>query len=321
MRNIGLLLALAFSVFACSHKDHSDPSGSGTRGGGDVCEIDYRAQLANALVWLKSRAPENLDPKDYERIRSIPMELSTMVSVHCSVEPIFVGDVRKTAYTEQTGISTFSTRIDPNMWFAAASSVRGGLATHEVLVMFGIEKTGDYHLSDTYLGTDISAVVGTFECRKVIWEKNEFILSLVAHDTEDYSEMAYTLSLTFNLGSSKGVPAHTNRLVVASDLNCEFSELDQNLFSCFQNHSSGGAFELVAEMADAGMVRELRVFWSALENPPMLLEEARAKVHDYKRIELDRPMEGAIVIPLGNSTLGLPLDEPGATRCKTSLVL
>lgn len=322
MKNLILVLAAVLAIFGCSRDDHSDPSGSGTRGGGDVCEIDFNAQLGKALIWLKSRPKDLMDfkPGDYEKIQAIPTFLTDHVKVFCVTEPIVDAGIRKTAYTTQLGPQEWRTNIDPNMWFAAESNVRGGLTIHEVLVMYGIEKTGDYHLSDTYDGTDLTPIVGSLVCKKTIWQDNQFTLNLDARNLDDLSLLAYTMVVTLKVGGNKLGPEHINRLFVADDLSCEFSERDQNLFSCYQRHQTG-AVELVAEMVDSGMGRELRIFWDAIENPVMKAEEARAKTAEYLIYQLVKPIRGAVVIPLGNSTLGLPLDDPRATRCKTHMAL
>ncbi len=307
---------LLIALTACSKDGERSPEqeGSGTRGGGDACEIDYRSHLISAFHWLTSQEGQStMTSPEKAKIASLPKDFTDRIAVSCSTDPIVLDGIRKTALSESLADGRYTTRVDPNLWFTAPSATRRGLAAHEVLILLGIEQTGDYHISAFLKDLDIFATVEKLECRKTIWENHEFLLELQGSNFENFAEIRYSAVVTFKVGSL----AKTTRLELSKSLSCMFSDTQDYLFTCYEQLRSGvGGSHPALEIVNSGMGIELRMYWENLREPSIDLAGAQRALSEYAPISIGRMVPGALSIALGSASFEYALDDPRATRCQ-----
>lgn len=262
----GLGLAAVMMLLPFGVKADGGGGGEHTGGGGDLCEIDYRSHSVLALDWLRKVGFGILAMEEFHRLApllSVDPERSHTIdrylilsplrfSGSCMSTPLLLNGVEKSAVTEVVGrVGTkdfkFRTKVNRGLWWRASSAAKVTLACHEILVMAGIEKTGDYHICGQFelrlrqplpvknvSCSSFDPEVGGRARKEVLTirvEKAEVGFAFVAElrDTSKASEEVFKILTQLDLRT--WVPREVFRHRLAS---CAFGAIDPRVFRCDQ---------------------------------------------------------------------------------------
>lgn len=309
MNRIILALLLTLTT-ACGRQNTgtTDEEGTGTRGGGDVCELDYSAHLQNAKIWLTESGQQWLSQDEKTKVAPLNQAWLKSVQIECLTEKIVVNGIPKTAYSQSLRSGGFHTQIDANRWFGTNShSDRTATAIHEILVMLGLEFTADYHISRNYSGDDAYILPQSIACSKSISKTHTLALSIVAHNDErGFIRYTATLNLT-------GAPGP---VVISEMLNCDFAENQMLLVTCYEPKGENtGQNEIALEIVNSAGGQELRVHWDNLATPKATVAAATKAMNFFSPFSGTPRVDEIFSFNLVTTGIDRPLDEVGSARC------
>src|SRR5262249_47206943 len=125
--------------------------------GGDLCELEYKGLIPSVVEWAKQSAEVKSEAV------VIDMLVKTLVStpVQCVNEHLQLNGTPKSAISY---LSPPHTDLDFERWTKSGRLTKQALVLHEGLVLMGVEKTDDYHLSSRLSSSRLPAAIVEVNC-------------------------------------------------------------------------------------------------------------------------------------------------------------
>ena len=114
--------------------------GTGTRGGGEGCDQDFKSFVQDAAEWLKIEAPQIREKIDLKAFKTDLLDRS----VNCIDGPVALDDLTRAAVSDR---ASRVINVSFPRWDTYSDLRKARIVLHEGLVLQGIEKTEDYHIS------------------------------------------------------------------------------------------------------------------------------------------------------------------------------
>lgn len=265
------LVLLSVLLLAGCSSGKTEDEGSGTRGGGDACEVDVHHHLGAGYDWIADWGVTKMRPDELERFKSFSRDALDKALVKCSDDPITLDGLRKSAFSQQLKDGSFTVQIDERQWFTSKAISRTALAVHEVLVMMGIEQTNDYHLSMKYSGGQfLPSWVDEVYCMN--FAPNQGLILKVTKD-RDYRPQPFTQE-PFGASLNLVVQAET---VLSADLGkkleCYFDILNELNFTCVQTVEGQALGKLALEFNTLPEGFLFKIYWENLDTASLTRQE------------------------------------------------
>ncbi|RYZ89823.1 MAG: hypothetical protein EOP06_08775 [Proteobacteria bacterium] len=125
--------------------------------GGDLCEIEYRGLIPSVLDWVKRSQSQFTEQELSAKLESALLA----AQVSCLNDELILDGKTKSAISYKN-----PDRTDVNFprWTAATRLAKQALVLHEGLVLIGVEKTDDYHISSLLAGSSMRAALVDVTC-------------------------------------------------------------------------------------------------------------------------------------------------------------
>lgn len=113
--------------------------------GGDLCEVEFKGLIPSAGSWLEDNKSVLKLTTGYAELKA---KLDT-VTIRCVDTAVTLNGVAKTAITDT---ATAITTVNTPRWHQGSLVAKRAVVLHEGLVLLGLEKTDDYHISEKLFG-------------------------------------------------------------------------------------------------------------------------------------------------------------------------
>lgn len=125
--------------------------------GGDLCELEYKGLIPSVVEWARQ------SPEVAKEAVPIDKLVTTLVltPVKCVDRELLLSGTPKSAISY---LNPRHTDVNLNRWSKSVRLAKQALVFHEGLVLIGVERTDDYHLSSLLSSSQLPAAIVDVNC-------------------------------------------------------------------------------------------------------------------------------------------------------------